>query len=136
MSASQETGPTSVRRSVEVDAAPEDVWRAISDESLLRDWLAPDVEIDLREGGELTCRYEDGEERRGTVELVEEAERLAFRWHRDGGACRVEFTVDAVAGRCRLTVVETRLTSTQLLGATWEPRLASLRSLLGTLAYA
>ncbi len=56
------------------------------------------------------CRYEDGEERRGEVELVEEAERLAFRWHREGGdPSRVELIVDAVAGGTRLTVIETGL---------------------------
>ena len=50
---------------------------------LLGEWLADEVELDPREGGELLCRYADGEERRGEVELVEEAERLAFHWRRE-----------------------------------------------------
>jgi uncharacterized protein YndB with AHSA1/START domain len=137
MTASEKTCPATVRRSIDLDAPPEDVWKAISEESTLRDWLAPEVEIDLREGGELSCRYEDGEERRGTVELVEEAERLAFRWQRDGaGPSRVELTVDAVANGTRLTVVETQLTAAPLLAAAWAPRLATLRSLLASFACA
>ena len=54
-------------RSITLDAAPEEVWDAITDESLLREWLAPDVALEAREGGELECRYEDGEVRRGEV---------------------------------------------------------------------
>jgi uncharacterized protein YndB with AHSA1/START domain len=126
-----------VQRSIDLDAPPEDVWKAIAEESLLREWLAPEVEIDLREGGEIACRYEDGEERRGTVAALEEAEGLAFEWQRDGaGPSRVEFLVDAVAGGTRLTVVETRLTAGPLLAASWTPRLTALRTALASLAYA
>ena len=66
-----------VTRSVFLDAAPGRVWDAITDERALSEWLAPEVELEPREGGEVVCRYEDGEERRGEVEVVEEAERLA-----------------------------------------------------------
>lgn len=128
-----------VKRSIDLDAPPEEVWKAITEESMLREWLAPDVELDLREGGEIACRYEDGEERRGTVELVEEAECLSFRWHRDGGsASRVEFVVDAVADGTRLTVIESQLTTAEplVLSASWAPRLAALHTTLASLAYA
>jgi uncharacterized protein YndB with AHSA1/START domain len=135
----RETGPRrAVKRSIDLDASPEDVWKAITDESTLCDWLAPEVEIDLREGGEIACRYEDGEERRGTIRLVEEVERLSFEWRRDGAdPSRVEFVVDAVAGGTRLTVIESRLsTATPLLSAGWAPRLAALRTALASLACA
>jgi uncharacterized protein YndB with AHSA1/START domain len=129
--------PATVQRSIDLDAPPEDVWKAIAEESMLREWLAPEVEIDLREGGEVACRYDDGEERRGTVAVVEEAERLAFEWRREGaGPSRVEFLVDAVADGTRLTVVETRLSGAPLLAASWAPRLTALRTALASLAYA
>jgi uncharacterized protein YndB with AHSA1/START domain len=95
---------------------------------------------------ELVCRFEDGEERRGEVELVEEAERLAFHWRREGGEpSRVEFLVDAVADGTRLTVIETARRRADLSimasqigssAAGWGARLGSLRLVLGRLVFA
>jgi uncharacterized protein YndB with AHSA1/START domain len=97
-----------VSRSVELDAAPAEVWDALTEEALLAEWLADEVEIEAEPGGEIVCRYADGEVRRGEVELVEEAERLAWNWRREGGgSSRVELVLDAVAERTRLTVIET-----------------------------
>ena len=95
-------------RSVELDAAPAEVWDALTEDALLAEWLADEVELEAEPGGEIVCRYADGEERRGEVELVEEAERLAWSWRREGiGPSRVELVLDAVADRTRLTVTET-----------------------------
>ena len=97
-----------VEREIVLDSDPREVWEAITDESRLSQWLADYVELEPREGGEVRCCFEGGEERRGEVELVEEAERLAFHWHRDGaGPSRVEFLVEAVADGTLLTVTET-----------------------------
>ncbi|HJZ37011.1 MAG TPA: SRPBCC domain-containing protein [Solirubrobacterales bacterium] len=97
-----------VTRSVELDAAPAEVWDALTEGALLGEWLADEVELEAEPGGEIVCRYADGEERRGEVELVEEAERLAWSWRREGGApSRVELVLDAVAERTRLTIIET-----------------------------
>ena len=127
-----------VTRSVVLDAAAEEVWDAITDERALSAWLAAEVELEPEEGGKLRCRYEDGEERRGEVELVEEAERLAFHWwRRDSGPSRVEFALDAVAEGTRLTVTETTATPAPLpLAAAWTSRLGSLRLVLGRLVCA
>ena len=95
-------------RTVELDAAPAEVWDALTEEALLAEWLADEVELEAEPGGEIVCRYADGEERRGEVELVEEAERLAWSWRREGGSpSRVELVLDAVGDRTRLTVSET-----------------------------
>ena len=128
----------SVTRSITLDAAPEEVWDAITDESLLREWLAPDVALEPREGGEVECRYEDGEVRRGEVSLVEEAERLAFTWTRAGrGESRVELIVDALGEGARLTVVETAAAPLgPQAAAGWSLRLEGLRRCLASLAYA
>jgi uncharacterized protein YndB with AHSA1/START domain len=126
-----------VARSVLLDVAPEQVWEAITDERALSEWLAPEVELEPHEGGEIVCRYENGEERRGQVELVEEAERLAFHWWReDTGPSRVEFVVDAVAEGTRLTVIETSAALPAILASSWTASLTSLRFLLGRLVLA
>jgi uncharacterized protein YndB with AHSA1/START domain len=121
-----------VSRSVELDAAPAEVWDALTEQALLAEWLADEVEIEAEPGGEIVCRYADGEERRGEVELVEEAERLAWSWRReDGGSSRVELVLDAVAERTRLTVIETAPVSAGgplLLAGTWGAPLARLRT--------
>jgi uncharacterized protein YndB with AHSA1/START domain len=124
-----------VTRSVELDAAPAEVWDALTEDALLGGWLADEVELEAEPGGEIVCRYADGEERRGEVELVEEAERLAWSWRREGGApSRVELVLDAVADRTLLTIIETaplRANGPLLLAgadATWGPPLARLRA--------
>ena len=128
-----------VSRSILLEAPPEEVWAAIVDPAALADWLADEVELEPHEGGELVCRYEDGEERRGEVELVEEAERLAFEWRREGcPPSRVELIVYAVAEGTRMIVVERGAagTSSPLLAATWTAPLSSLRLTLGRLVLA
>jgi uncharacterized protein YndB with AHSA1/START domain len=125
-----------VTRSVDLDAAPAQVWDALTEAALLAEWLADEVEIEPEPGGEIVCRYADGTERRGEVELVEEAERLAWSWHREGaGPSRVELVLDAVADGTRLTVIETaplRATGPLLtaapLRAAWALPLARLRA--------
>jgi uncharacterized protein YndB with AHSA1/START domain len=127
-----------VKRTIHLDAEPSEVWEALTDETMLSEWLAPEVELDPREGGELVCRFEDGEERRGQVALVEEAERLAFHWRREeGGESWVEWLVDAVADGTRLTVIETGAPAGPMLAAGgWAPRLGALRLTLGRLVLA
>ena len=100
-----------VERDTLVEASPEEVWEALTDEDRLEEWLAPDVELDPTEGGEIAVRDGD-EERAGTVETVEENERFAFTWSRPGeGESFVEFTIEALPGGSRVTVVETTLHS-------------------------
>jgi uncharacterized protein YndB with AHSA1/START domain len=129
-----------VERAILLDAEPERVWEAITEEALLCEWLADEVELDPREGGEIVCRYADGEERRGEVALVEEAERLAFEWRREGAEpSLVEIGVEAVAGGTVVTVRETGGFGPQLAagaGSLWGARLGSLRLTLGRVVLA
>jgi uncharacterized protein YndB with AHSA1/START domain len=139
-----EGGPAqaeAVTRSVELDAPPAEVWDALIEAALLGEWLADEVELEAAPGGEIVCRYADGEERRGEVELVEEAERLAWSWWREGeGPSRVELVLDAVADGTRLTVIESPVLETGASGASglllaaapltagsWGPPLTRLR---------
>jgi uncharacterized protein YndB with AHSA1/START domain len=115
-----------VERDTMVEASPEEVWEALTDEDRLEEWMAPDVELDPVEGGEISVR--DGEdERSGTVETVEEGERFAFTWSRPGeGESFVEFTIEALPGGSRVTVVETPIGPTGMAAGGWGSRLARL----------
>jgi len=116
-----------VERETMVEASPEEVWEALTDEDRLEEWLAPDVELDPVEGGEIAVT--DGDERRsGTVETVEEDERFAFTWTRPGeGESFVEFTIEALPGGTRVTVVETQIGPTSMAFGGWGARLGRLR---------
>ena len=114
-----------VERETQVEASPEEVWEALTDDDRLSEWLAPEVELDPTEGGEIAVRDGD-DERTGTVETVEEPERLTFTWTRPGeGESFVEFTIEALPGGTRVRVVETPVG----LGG-WGPRLSRLQSSL------
>src|SRR3954451_8056700 len=115
-----------VERETLVEASPAEVWEALTDKDRLEEWLAPDVELDPVEGGEITVRDGDAE-RYGTVETVEEAERFAFTWSRPGeGESFVEFTIEALPGGSRVTVVETPIGPTASAAGGWGPRLSRL----------
>src|SRR5216117_1698685 len=122
-----------VERETLVEASPEEVWEALTDEDRLEEWMAPDVELDPVEGGEIAVR--DGEdERAGTVETVEENERFAFTWSRPGeGESFVEFTIEALPGGSRVIVVETPIGLTATAFGGWSSRLARLH---GSLSFA
>jgi uncharacterized protein YndB with AHSA1/START domain len=119
-----------VERDTMVEASPEEVWEALTDEDRLEEWLAPHVELDPTEGGEIAVRDGD-DERTGTVETVEESERFAFTWSRPGeGESFVEFTIEALPGGSRVTVVETPIGPTALATGGWGPPLARLHHAL------
>lgn len=125
-----------VERETLIEASPDEVWEALTDENRLREWLAPDVELDPYEGGEIAVRDGD-DERTGTVETVEEGERFAFTWSRPGeGESFVEFTIEALPAGTRVTVIETPTGSaststaagpTPMAIGAWGPRLGRLR---------
>src|SRR4051812_27116381 len=123
-----------VERETMIEASPEEVWEALTEEDRLEEWLAPEVELDLTEGGEIAVRDGD-DERAGTIETVEEHERFAFTWSRPGqDESFVEFTIEALPGGTRVTVVETPMNSpatnaaapTAMAAGGWNSRLARL----------
>jgi uncharacterized protein YndB with AHSA1/START domain len=99
----------SVEREVLLPVPVEEAWEAVTEPEELEQWLADEVELDLEEGGAAHFRWDDGTERTGTVELVAEPVRLAFRWD-DGdgtGESFVELTLIPVDEGTRVRVVET-----------------------------
>jgi uncharacterized protein YndB with AHSA1/START domain len=95
----------SVRREVVLPVKPDRAWELITDPSELEGWLADEVELEPEEGGDVRVRFEDGEERWGTVEEVDPERRLAFVW----GDSRVEWVLEPVEEGTRLVVVERSL---------------------------
>jgi hypothetical protein len=104
-----------VERRLWLAAAPEAVWKVITG----RDWLADEVVLDLRPGGDATFRSGDAV-KSGWIEEAsppgsdDGAGRLAFWWETDGEpATRVELTLEPARGwdgpeGTRLRIVETR----------------------------
>jgi uncharacterized protein YndB with AHSA1/START domain len=94
-----------VTREVELDAPPDEVWKALTDADELAEWFANDVELDAEPGGEGVFRWDDGEERHAHVEEVAEERRFVFNW--DGS--RVVIELEEIAVGTRVTVVESPL---------------------------
>jgi uncharacterized protein YndB with AHSA1/START domain len=120
-----------VRREIELEAAPADVWEAFVNERLLSEWLADEVELEPVEGSPARFRT-GGEQREGTVLRVEEGRSIAFTWSRDGDLpSEVELRVDAVPDGSRVVVVERAIVgATALAAASWSARLAALAQAL------
>jgi uncharacterized protein YndB with AHSA1/START domain len=97
-----------VEREVELDAPREEVWRALTEPERLREWLANDVELDVRPGGTGRFGWADGDERLAVVQEVDPGRRLVVDWWDDDAVSTVEITLDDADHGTRLTVTETR----------------------------
>ena len=51
-----------VEREITVPVPPDEAWTLVTDAEELQRWLAPEVEIDLRDGGEVRIVGDDGSE--------------------------------------------------------------------------
>jgi hypothetical protein len=105
----EDTMADRIERDLLLPVSPAEAWQALTDPALLAEWLADEVVLDLRPGGDATFRT-DGQLRTGWVEEVTPPERLAFWWSDAGQpATRVELTLEpADGGAARLRVVECR----------------------------
>jgi uncharacterized protein YndB with AHSA1/START domain len=105
-----------IEREIELPATVQTVWQALTDPEFLSEWLADEVWLELRPGGE--ARFVSGDEvKTGWVEEVSPpgedgpgSGRLAFWWATgDEPASRVSFTVaSSEDGRSVVRIVETR----------------------------
>jgi uncharacterized protein YndB with AHSA1/START domain len=96
-------GIVEVTREIVFPASPDEVWEALTDPAQLEEWFANDVELDPREGGEGTFRWDNGEERHATVVEAAPGERLVLDWDEEG---TVELTLEEVEEGTRLLVRE------------------------------
>lgn len=99
-----------VTREIHLAAPPDEVWRTLTEAGRLAHWLADDAFIDLRPGGELRMRTEDGEHRTGWVEEADPERCLAFWWRTgaDAEPTRVEFELEPNEGGTRVVLTESR----------------------------
>jgi uncharacterized protein YndB with AHSA1/START domain len=103
-----------IERRIELPTSVQRAWQALTDPDWLALWLADEIRLDPRPGGE--ARFQIGAETRtGWVEEVSppderRAGRLAFWWAVDEEpASRVELTLTAIESDCTLLhVVESR----------------------------
>jgi uncharacterized protein YndB with AHSA1/START domain len=93
-----------VEREIVVPEGPDEVWEALTEPERLEEWFASEVELDARPGGEGVFHWGDGDERRGVVRELEEAERFVLDWD-DGGHVAIE--LEPVVDGTRIRVVET-----------------------------
>ena len=119
-----------VERETVLEAPTDEVWEALTDERLLSEWLADDVELEPAAGGSARFRFADGSEREGRVLRVEEERALSFTWTRPGEPeTEVDIRLEPlVSGDTRLVVVERAIAGTPiaLSGPVWDARLAAL----------
>lgn len=120
-----------VTREVTLHAGRDEVWRALTEPELAEQWLADEVELDLRDGGEAVFRYKGGEERRGRVREVVAEERLRICWRRGSRVeSEVEFVLADAAAGTRVVVVESAPARTTIAAVgSWGDRLFALEIL-------
>lgn len=99
-----------VSRSVELDADADEVWRLLTDDEERAAWFGGDTDLDVRPGGRGHVTEPDGRRRAVEVGPVEPGRRLGWTWWpEDGGpASDVEFVIEPIGRRARLTVTERR----------------------------
>jgi uncharacterized protein YndB with AHSA1/START domain len=83
-------------------ASRERIWQALTDPAELAGWLAP-AEIDLRVGGSVLLKFEEGDER-GRITELRELEVIAYTWNegQTDSLVRFELQKDGDGTRLRL----------------------------------
>ena len=107
-----------VRRETLLPVEREAAWSALRDAEGLAQWLADEVELEVRVGAQGRMRWRTGEERLVTVEEVQECRRISLCWCEPGGEPSiVELTLDDVPGGTRLVVIELPAVALRTLAA-------------------
>jgi uncharacterized protein YndB with AHSA1/START domain len=93
-----------IERELLLPASPEEVWDVVTRDG----WLADEVRLDLRPGGDASFRTDDAL-KTGWIEDASAPSRLAFWWAAGAEpATRVELTLRSERDGTRLRVIETR----------------------------
>ncbi len=91
-----------IERSVDLDAAPAEVWKQIIDGALAEEWMG--VKVEPRVGGTVVV---PDEAVIGTVEEVVPERSISWSWRKpDGDPSQVTITIEPSEAGSRLTVIE------------------------------
>lgn len=122
-----------VRFERELDATQEDVWAALTEPAMLERWLAV-AEVDLRVGGSVRLKFDDGQMEGGRILTLDAPNVLEYEWtfpSEPGSIVRFELAA-AGAGRTIL-VLDHRLLDEKSgpgYGAGWQSHLEALEAVL------
>lgn len=97
---------------VDIDAAPDDVWQALTTDDGLAGWLGDGSSIGTDVGDEIDLHdVVTGERKRGVLDEVSPGHRLGYTWWpetKPGAATRVAISIEPTHTGTRVTVVESR----------------------------
>jgi uncharacterized protein YndB with AHSA1/START domain len=102
-----------IEHTVTVDAAPEEVFRALTDASELERWFPSSVESDARLGGAYRYSFEFPEDASrnhtyaGTYTAFDPPRRVAYDWQTNDGPTSVEFRVAPSRGGSEVSLSHT-----------------------------
>jgi uncharacterized protein YndB with AHSA1/START domain len=119
-----------VEREITVPLPPEEAWQLLTRREHLETWLAPHVELDPQEGGEVRVLGDDGVERLGEVESVDEPHRIRFTWSGPGEEPSVvEISLEPDDEGSRIAITERRIEPVEALARvfTFEVELEQLQ---------
>ncbi len=71
---------TAIERTLELDASPDDVWRALTDPTELSGWFGDSAKLNLHVGGEGWFGWEAHGKFSVRVEEWDPPKRFAWRW--------------------------------------------------------
>lgn len=96
-----------VRLSIDIDAEPDEVFRALVEPEQMNRYMAGDASVDPRVGGYVDLGW--GDHKAMKILDIQPGERLAYTWNyegdRDAMDTLVTWTLEGSAGRTRLTLV-------------------------------
>ncbi len=127
--------PDPVHRTIDVEAAPDDVWRLIVDDDERARWFGGPTTLEPRPGGSGSFVEPDGTRRSARVDEVVPGRRLSWTWapadrddpaggatdEDDGAASRVEIDLSPCHGGTRITVTETPVAPGMTMSALARP---------------
>jgi uncharacterized protein YndB with AHSA1/START domain len=122
-----------VRFERELDATPDAVWAALTEPAVLERWLAF-AEVDLRVGGSVRLKFDDGEMEGGRILALDPPRVLEYEWtFPSEPPSVVRFELEASGEGRTLLVLDHRLLdekSAAGYGAGWQSHLEALATVL------
>ena len=98
-----------IERTIAVPVGPDELWRTLTDPAEVGWWLGESVDWDFVLGGDVRVLDDEGDERLGRIEEIDEGRRLRFVWWPagdDGSVSEVTYVVEPDEDGSLLTVTE------------------------------